>query len=223
MADIGNCNETPVAEPQLQQTQMGFLHPPGFEVAAFLIVAIDKNGQPYTNAPPHTAVALRLATLAMDFASQKAIVHMQKSDTEQSRIVAAPAGAVPPPRKLTTFRPPLAIVLPANSVAVFVPNVSESRRFSTTLVVPIPTPVTLSTLYVLLIDSILPGIVVPGTGSRTLREHSGIVSPNFVDAAITFPAAFRLIFPVEFKFTSPVPSIDNEPFIPTFPSTCRSY
>lgn len=87
--------QTP-AEPKLQQTQMGFLHPPGFEVAAFLIVAIDKNGQPYTNAPPHTAVALRLATLAMDFASQKAIVHMQKSDTEQSRIVTAPAGAVPP-------------------------------------------------------------------------------------------------------------------------------
>jgi hypothetical protein len=95
MAEIG---ETPAiaAEPKLQQTQMGFLHPPGFEVAAFLIVAIDKNGQPYTNAPPHTAVALRLATLAMDFASQKAIVHMQKSDTEQSRIVTAPAGAVPP-------------------------------------------------------------------------------------------------------------------------------
>ena len=96
MAEIGNCNETPVAEPQLQQTQMGFLHPPGFEVAAFLIVAIDRNGQPYTNAPPHTAVALRLATLAMDFASQKAIVHMQKSDQEQSRIVTAPAGTVPP-------------------------------------------------------------------------------------------------------------------------------
>ena len=87
--------QTP-AEPKLQQTQMGFLHPPGFEVAAFLIVAIDKNGQPYTNAPPHTAVALRLATLAMDFASQKAIVHMQKTDQDRSRIVTAPAGTVPP-------------------------------------------------------------------------------------------------------------------------------
>ena len=94
MAEVNE--SAPVNEQALQETPMSFLHPPGFEVVAFLIVGINRDGQSYTNAPPHTAVALRLATVAMDYASQHAIVQMQKSDDTRSRLVTVPAGAVPP-------------------------------------------------------------------------------------------------------------------------------
>ncbi len=78
--------------PEFEQITMTFLCPPGFDPKAFLITALDKEGRSFTNAPTdQPAVALRLATLALDFASQHAIVKMQA----QSTIIKPPPGAIP--------------------------------------------------------------------------------------------------------------------------------
>lgn len=80
------------AKPEFEQITMTFLCPPGFEPAAFLITALDKEGRSFTNAPTdQPAVSLRLATLALDFASQHAIVKMQA----QSTIIKPPPGPIP--------------------------------------------------------------------------------------------------------------------------------
>lgn len=80
---------------EFQQITVTYLCPPGFEPAAFLITALDKEGRSFTNAPTdQPAVALRLATVAMDFASQHAISAMQ-SRRERSAIIRAPAGSIP--------------------------------------------------------------------------------------------------------------------------------
>ena len=83
------------ADPPFEQITMTFLCPPGFEPAAFLITALDKEGRSFTNAPTdQPALSLRLATVALDFASQHAIVHIQ-AEKMKSPIVHAPAGSVP--------------------------------------------------------------------------------------------------------------------------------
>lgn len=85
------------ADPPFEQITMTFLCPPGFEPAAFLITALDKEGRSFTNAPTdQPALALRLATVALDFASQHAIVHIQAEKMKASPIVQVPAGAMPP-------------------------------------------------------------------------------------------------------------------------------
>lgn len=84
-------------EQKFDQVTMTFLCPPGFTPAAFIITALDANGQSFTNAPttqPH--LTLRLGQLAMDYAAQVAILHMQTTLKKQSPIIAAPAGSLPP-------------------------------------------------------------------------------------------------------------------------------
>lgn len=82
-------------KPEFEQIPITFLCPPGFEPAAFLITALDKEGRSFTNAPTdQPELSLRLATVAMDFASQHAIVHIQ-AEKMKSPIVHAPAGSVP--------------------------------------------------------------------------------------------------------------------------------
>lgn len=84
-------------DPPFEQITLTFLCPPGFEPAAFLITALDKEGKSFTNAPTdQPALALRLATVALDFASQHAIVHIQAEKMKASPIVRVPAGAMPP-------------------------------------------------------------------------------------------------------------------------------
>ena len=82
----------------LTEMKIGFLHPPGFEPAAFLVVAIDKNGNSFTNAPTdYPAVMLRLGTIGLDFVSQRAVLHMQAVDRAKSPILQVPAGMELPP------------------------------------------------------------------------------------------------------------------------------
>ncbi len=84
-------------EQAFDQVTMTFLCPPGFKPAAFIITAMDANGQSFTNAPttqPH--LALRLGQLAMDYAAQVAILHMQTELKKKSPIIAAPSGSLPP-------------------------------------------------------------------------------------------------------------------------------
>ncbi len=79
-------------KPEFEQITVTFLCPPGFEPAAFLIAALNKEGQSFTNAPTEQpALTLRLATLALDFDSQHAIVKMQA----QSTIIKPPPGPIP--------------------------------------------------------------------------------------------------------------------------------
>ena len=69
-------------KPEFEQVTMTFLCPPGFEPAAFLITAVNKEGQSFTNVPTdQPTLALRLATVAMDFASQHAILKIQAQST----------------------------------------------------------------------------------------------------------------------------------------------
>lgn len=83
-------------KPEFEQVTMTFLCPPGFEPAAFLITAMNKEGKSFTNAPTdQPALALRLATLAVDFASQHAIVHIQAEKKQTALIQRVPAGTVP--------------------------------------------------------------------------------------------------------------------------------
>lgn len=80
----------------LEQINIAFVCPPGFEPAAFLIVALNKQGQSYTNAPiEQPALALRLGTVALDFVSQHAVVHIQREQMKQSPIIQAAAGSIP--------------------------------------------------------------------------------------------------------------------------------
>jgi len=83
-------------EPTLNTIQMGFLCPHGFEPAAFMIVAIDRQGKHFTNAPPQEALALRLGTIAIDYVSQRAVLKMQAEALKKSPIITAPAGSIPP-------------------------------------------------------------------------------------------------------------------------------
>lgn len=76
-------------EPSLQETQIAFRHPEGFEPIAYLIVAIDKTGTPFTNAPEIPALTLRLATIGLDYASQRAILSMQEMQQKKSAIIQA--------------------------------------------------------------------------------------------------------------------------------------
>jgi hypothetical protein len=87
------------AEPvKLVTTAMGFQHQPGFEAAAYLIIGMDKDGQTCINMPnlqPH--LCLHLATMALQKASQLAVLTLQQAILkEQNRVVVAPAGAMPP-------------------------------------------------------------------------------------------------------------------------------
>jgi len=82
--------------PELETVQLPVNLPVGFKPMAYLVVAIDDKGQPFTNAPPHSAVALRLANHAMNYAVQCSIVAARKQEGEKPKIVVAPAGSVPP-------------------------------------------------------------------------------------------------------------------------------
>lgn len=80
-------------EQAMQQVNLPFVCPPGFEPAVFIITAMDKNGQHYSNGPlPQPHLALRLATLALDFASQHAVLHIQKQLMKESPIITVPPG-----------------------------------------------------------------------------------------------------------------------------------
>ncbi len=94
MGDVVDIHGKP--NPEFEQITMTFLCPPGFAPAAFLITAMNKEGQSFTNAPTEQpALALRLATLSMDFASQHAIVHIQAEKMKAPLIQRVPAGSVP--------------------------------------------------------------------------------------------------------------------------------
>lgn len=87
-------------ETAMQQIPLVFVCPPGFELGAYMIVAMDREGKHYTNAPLHAPnLMLRLATIGLDFASQRAILHMQENVKPKSSIVAPPPGLVVPPRR----------------------------------------------------------------------------------------------------------------------------
>jgi len=80
---------------QFVTSPLAFLHPPGFEVAGFLIVAIDKQGHPFTNCPPDPSLALHLAQIGTQYAIRQGIAALQ-SKHPKSPILVAPAGAIPP-------------------------------------------------------------------------------------------------------------------------------
>lgn len=99
MAEImnGKTDEAGPPQSQFKQVPMMFLCPEGYEPAAFIITAIDRNGQHFTNAPttqPH--LSLRLATLALDYASQHAVLHIQKQMQKESPILQVPPGTTLP-------------------------------------------------------------------------------------------------------------------------------
>jgi len=88
--------EVPVDQAYKQVT-LTFVCPPSFDPAAFIITAMNKEGQHFTNAPtnqPH--LALRLATLALDFASYRAVLHIQQELLKKSPIVQVPPGTTLP-------------------------------------------------------------------------------------------------------------------------------
>ena len=72
-----------------------FACPPDFEPEFFLIVALDKEGRHFTNTPAQPPLALRLATIGIDFAAKQSITSMLQRDGAKSNIVVAPAGSVP--------------------------------------------------------------------------------------------------------------------------------
>lgn len=83
---------------QLVTTNMGFQHPPGFQAAAFLIIGMTKEGQPFVNMPtdqPH--LCLHLATIALAEASRLAVTKMQDALLQKSAIVQVPPGLTIPP------------------------------------------------------------------------------------------------------------------------------
>ena len=78
---------------ELDTMPIGFLHPPGFKPAVFMVIAISAEGVPCYNMPvdqPH--VCLHLATLGLAEASKRAVQHMQAVSQKQSPIVAVPPG-----------------------------------------------------------------------------------------------------------------------------------
>lgn len=95
---MNKTDEAGTPESQFSHVPVTFLCPEGFVPAAFIITAIDRNGQHFTNAPtaqPH--LTLRLATLALDYASQHAVLYMQKHIMEnKSSIVTVPPGTTLP-------------------------------------------------------------------------------------------------------------------------------
>lgn len=82
--------------PKMKTIQVGFNCPPGFEPACFIITAMDKNGNPFTNAPAQPNLALHLARLAIDFATERAVRFMQGEMKRPPSIITAPAGSIPP-------------------------------------------------------------------------------------------------------------------------------
>ena len=90
-------DEASSPEQAMQQIPIAFVCPPGFQPAAFMIVAIDQHGKHYTNAPvqiPH--LALRLGTIGLDFVSQQAVMHIQEGLKKKSPIIQPPSGLVLP-------------------------------------------------------------------------------------------------------------------------------
>lgn len=90
-------DEAGTPEPQFDSIPITFVCPPGFQPAAFIITAINAQGQHFTNAPtaqPH--LSLRLATLALDFASQHAVLHIQRQLQKESPILTVPPGTTIP-------------------------------------------------------------------------------------------------------------------------------
>lgn len=97
-ADKIKTDEAGTPEMAMQEIPIAFVCPPGFEPGAFMIVAMDREGKHYTNAPLHLPhVMLRLATIGLDFASQRAILHIQENVKPKSAIVAPPPGLVVTP------------------------------------------------------------------------------------------------------------------------------
>jgi hypothetical protein len=83
---------------QLVTTRMGFQHPPGFEPAAFLIIGLTKEGQPFINMPhEHPHLCLHMATILLEKASELAVRTMQASHLKQSPILQVPPGTQLPP------------------------------------------------------------------------------------------------------------------------------
>lgn len=96
-ADKIKTDEAGHPEQAMQQIPIAFVCPPGFKPGAFMIVAMDREGKHYTNAPLHLPnLTLRLATIGLDFASQRAIVHMQQGMEKPSPIIQPPSGLVLP-------------------------------------------------------------------------------------------------------------------------------
>ena len=89
--------QTDEAGPRNEQTNLeplsiNFLVPPGFKPTAYLIVAVDENGQSFINAPtdqPHAC--LLLAQKAIDFAVPLAGQWIQQKKLAESTIIQAPA------------------------------------------------------------------------------------------------------------------------------------
>lgn len=82
---------------QLVTTAMGFQHPPDFKPAAFAMIGMTKEGQPFVNMPieqPH--LCLHLATLLLAQASKRAVEHMQAQLMEKPLVLAPPPGLVIP-------------------------------------------------------------------------------------------------------------------------------
>lgn len=96
--DKTKTDEAGTPETAMQQIPLAFVCPPGFEPGAYMIIAMDRDGKHYTNAPLHLPhVTLRLATIGLDFASQRAIMHIQEDAKPKSAIVAPAPGLVVPP------------------------------------------------------------------------------------------------------------------------------
>ena len=78
--------------PEFKQVTITLLCPPGFEPAAYLITALNKEGKSFTNAPiEQPALCLILAKSAMDFAAQHAVANLQAQNT----IVKPSPGPIP--------------------------------------------------------------------------------------------------------------------------------
>lgn len=88
--------ETPQATPPLEQRPLIFTCPHTFEVSGYLIVAIDKHGQPFTNTPPDLSLALHLAQIAVQYTTRQAIMALQAKEPRSS-IMAPPPGLTIPP------------------------------------------------------------------------------------------------------------------------------
>lgn len=97
MHDTDNAPPDVPAQPApLVQQSLIFTCPAGFEVGGYMIVAIDAQGQPFTNAPPDVSLALHLAQIAVSYTTRRAITSIQAKES-RSTIVAPPSGLTIPP------------------------------------------------------------------------------------------------------------------------------
>lgn len=96
MHDTDKAPDVQKEPPALVQKSIIFTCPPGFEVGGYLIVAIDKQGQPFTNVPPDVSLGLHLAQIAVQYATRQAINAIQAKE-QRSNIVAPPPGLTIPP------------------------------------------------------------------------------------------------------------------------------